>query len=239
MKNGKSVLAIIPARGGSKGLPGKNIRPLCDKPLIAWSIEQARACPEIDSVVVSTDSRKIADVAKSFGAEVPFLRPEHLSGDTASSIDVILHAVNYMGEHGSNFDLVVLLEPTSPLRDVDDISGAIKHLLDTPGVESVVGVSKVESLHPSFLYRLKDGMLRPYLSEQPDNVRRQDIEDFYFLEGSVYVSYTDALIARRSFYHDATAPWIVPRYKSFEVDELTDLIAIEAFITARLDGRIF
>lgn len=238
MINRKKVLAIIPARGGSKGLPGKNIRLVCGKPLIAWSIEQARACSEIDSVIVSTDSMEIADVAKSFGADVPFLRPEHLSGDTASSIDVVLHTIDYMAEHGSEYDLVVLLEPTSPLREASDISGAISHLLQTSGAESVVGVSQVESLHPSFLYKMKNGMLSPYLGEQPNNVRRQDIEDLYFLEGSVYVSYTDALIARKSFYHEATAPWIVPRYKSFEVDELVDLIAVEAIINARLDGKV-
>jgi len=236
--NGQRVLAIIPARAGSKGIPGKNVRPLCGKPLIAWSIEQALTCPEIDTVVVSTDSTAIADVALSYGAEVPFIRPESLSGDTASSIDVLLHAIDHMQERDLGYDLVVLVEPTSPLREISDISGAIQHLLHTPGVESVVGVSQVETLHPSFLYREQGGFLRPYLERQPDNVRRQDIEKLYFLEGSVYVSSIASMYARRSFYHDATAPWVVPRYKSFEVDDLVDLIAIEALMSARLEGRI-
>lgn len=238
MINGKTVLAIIPARSGSKGLPGKNIRTLCGKPLIAWSVEQARACPEIDTVIVSTDDQKIARVATAFGAEVPFLRPNELSSDTASSIDVILHAIDFMAKGGSNFDLIVLLEPTSPLREVADISGAIKQLLGTPNCQSVVSVSQAEGVHPAFLYRLNEGLLKPYLGIQPTNLRRQDIEKLYFLEGSVYVSYIDALKARRSFYHENTAPWVVPKYKSFEVDELTDLIIIEALMSARQEGRI-
>ncbi len=238
MINGKKILAIIPARGGSKGLPGKNIRMLCGKPLIAWSIEQARDCTGIDTVIVSTDDPEIARVAASFGAEVPFLRPDELASDTSSSIDVILHAIDFMAKTGSSFDLVVLLEPTSPLRDVSDISGAIKHLLGTPDCQSVVGVSQVESVHPAFLYQLHKGLLKPYLGVQPTNLRRQDIEELYFLEGSIYVSYINALKAKRSFYHDSTAPWIVPRYKSFEVDELIDLIIIEALMVAKQEGRI-
>lgn len=234
----KTVLAIIPARGGSKGLPGKNIRDVCGKPLIAWSIEQARACPEIDTVIVTTDDAGIARVAASFGAEVPFLRPEELASDIASSIDVVLHTIEFMAKKGSSYDLAVLLEPTSPLREVSDISGAIKQLLATPNCQSVVGVSQVESVHPAFLYRVDEGLLKPYLGVQPTNLRRQDIEKLYFLEGSVYVSFINALKAKRSFYHESTAPWIVPRYKSFEVDELIDLIVIEALMTARQEGRI-
>lgn len=238
MINRKKVLAIIPARGGSKGLPGKNTRALYGKPLIAWSIEQARACHEIDSVIVSTDDPEIARVAASFGAAVPFLRPGQLASDTASSIDVILHAIDFMAKAGSSFNLVVLLEPTSPLREVSDISGAIKQLCDTPNCQSVVGVSQTESTHPAFLYHMHEGLLKPYLGIQPTNLRRQDIEELYFLEGSIYVSYIDALKAKRSFYHENTAPWIVQRYKSFEVDELIDLIIIEALMAAKQEGKI-
>jgi len=238
MIDGKAVLAVIPARGGSKGLPDKNIRMLCGKPLIAWSIEQALACPEVDTVIVSTDDPEIARVAVSYGADVPFLRPEELASDTASSIDVVLHAIDFMAKNGSSRDIVVLLEPTSPLREASDISGALKQLLGMPNCQSVVGVSHIENVHPAFLYQIHLGLLKSYLGVQPTDLRRQEITDLYFLEGSVYVSYIDALKAKRSFYHESTAPWIVPRYKSFEVDELIDLIVIEALMIARQEGRI-
>ena len=240
MTEKKRVLAIIPARGGSKGLPGKNTLPLCGKPLIAWSIEQALACPEVDTVIVSTDSQSIADISKSYGAEVPFLRPKQLSSDSASSIDVVIHAIDYMKEHGLEYELVTLLEPTSPLRESSDISGAINCLFKTQDVESIVGVSLVEAVHPSYLYRKEEGFLRAYLGEYPkSDLRRQDLDTLYFLEGSVYVSRINSMYAKRSFYHEATAPWVVPRYKSFEVDEAADLIIIEAVITARQEGRIY
>lgn len=238
MINGKKVLAIIPARGGSKGLPGKNIREVGGKPLIGWSIEQALACPEIDATIVSTDDEGIASVARSCGAQVPFLRPDYLAGDSASSIDVIIHGIDFMKEKGLDFDIIVLLEPTSPLREVSDISGALKKLVASADIGSVVGVSLVESNHPSFLYREEQGVLRPYLSKQANNIRRQDLEELYFLEGSVYVSYVDVLKEKRGFYHDQTAPWVVPRYKSIEIDEMVDLITAEALIQAKQQGRI-
>lgn len=238
MIEGKPVIAVIPARSGSKGLPGKNVRTLCGKPLIAWTIEQALACPEVDKVIVSTDDPEIARVAVSYGAEVPFLRPDELATDIASSVDVVVHAIDFMAKNGSNYDLVVLLEPTSPLREVSDISGAIKQLLSTPNCQSVVGVSQVESVHPAFLCQVNEGLLKSYLGVQPTNLRRQDIEELYFLEGSVYVSYIEALKANRSFYHESTAPWVVERYKSFEVDELVDLIVIEALMGAKQEGKI-
>jgi N-acylneuraminate cytidylyltransferase/CMP-N,N'-diacetyllegionaminic acid synthase len=234
----EKILAIIPARGGSKGLPRKNIRDLCGKPLIAWSIEHGRSCPEIDTVIVSTDDREIARVAASHGADVPFIRPTELATDTATTIDVLVHAIDSMASRGERYDIVVLLEPTSPLREVSDISGAIKQLLNTPKCRSVVGVSRAEGSHPSFLYRLKEGFLHPYLGVQPTNLRRQDIEELYFLEGSVYVSFIDTLLEKRSFYHESTSPWIVPRYKSIEVDESPDLLIVEALMLARKRGEI-
>lgn len=238
MINGKKVLAIIPARGGSKGLPGKNIKMVSGKPLIAWSIEHGLNCPEVDTTIVSTDDSEIARVAKEFGAEVPFLRPDFLANDTASSIDVILHAIDFLKDQDQHFDIIVLLEPTSPLREVSDISGALKKLVQTPTLGSVVGVSQAESVHPAFLYKEQEGMLKPYLDKQPNNLRRQDLEELYYLEGTVYVSLIDVLRSKKGFYHEQTAGWVVPRYKSFEVDELVDLICVEALMTARQQGKI-
>jgi len=239
MIKGKRVLAIIPARGGSKGLPGKNIRDLCGKPLIAWSIEQGLACEYVDTVLVSTDSEEIATIAVQHGATVPFLRPAALAEDAASSIDVLLHAVDYLASIGESYDYVVLLEPTSPLRDVSDIAGALELLMGMGSgySESVVGVAKVEASHPSFLFVVQDGLLRPMSGSQPTGLRRQDLkEDFYYLEGSIYVSSVASLRRYKSFYHAATAPWVVDRYKAIEIDELSDFIAAEALMKAKLEG---
>ena len=236
MINNKRVVAIIPARGGSKGLPGKNIRELCGKPLIAWSIEQGLECKYIDSIVVSTDSDDIAAVARQYGAQVPFLRPASLAGDEASSMDVLFHALDHLNGADEIFHYVVLLEPTSPLRDVSDISGALE-TLDRGGLESIVGVAKAENLHPAFLYVVRDGVLRPMSGTQPIGMRRQDLkEDYYYLEGSIYAGSVTSLRKNRSFYHATTAPWIVDRYKAIEIDEMSDFIAAEALMQARIAG---
>jgi N-acylneuraminate cytidylyltransferase/CMP-N,N'-diacetyllegionaminic acid synthase len=232
------ILAIVPARGGSKGLPGKNTMPVADKPLIAWSIEQARASRLVDDVVVSTDYEEIAVIARSYGANVPFLRPAELATDTASSIDVVAHALDRLADGGDRFDIVALIEPTSPLRETSDIDGALERLVATPGAESIVSVAAVESVHPAFLFREENGFLTSYTGRSAGGVRRQDLETLLFVEGSIYAAYTKSLRARGSFYHERTIGWYVPRYKAFEIDEMPDLIACEALLNARRDGRI-
>lgn len=156
MITGKSVLAIIPARGGSKGLPGKNIKELCGKPLIAWSIEQAKSCSDIDRIVVSTDNEEIAEVAKKYGAEVPFIRPAELANDTASTIDVIFHATNWFKEHKDyRSEYILLLQPTSPLRIAEDIEGTVQMLKDK-NARAVVSVCETA---------LGNGIKKPSSSE--------------------------------------------------------------------------
>lgn len=239
MIDGKKVLALIPARSGSKGLPGKNIMMIAGKPLIVWSIEQARASAFVDDVVVSTDSREIVDIAIAAGARLPFLRPALLATDRASSIDVVLHALDELAERGLEFDVVILLEPTSPLRETGDIDGALSRLVSVSGAESVVGVAIVEAMHPGFLFRKQDNeFLVSYTGAPPNALRRQDLETLFFIEGSVYASFVGALRQRRTFYHEKTLGWRVDRYKSIEIDELPDLIAAEALLIARQDGRL-
>eukprot|EP00831_Metopus_contortus_P066154 TRINITY_DN59033_c0_g1_i1.p3 TRINITY_DN59033_c0_g1~~TRINITY_DN59033_c0_g1_i1.p3 ORF type:complete len:201 (-),score=47.51 TRINITY_DN59033_c0_g1_i1:21-623(-) len=148
---GKRVLALVPARAGSKGLPGKNIKPFCGKPLLLWSVEHGLASSYVDSVVVSTDSREFAEIAKKGGAEVPFIRPEHLASDTAASIDVMLHTVDFLEARGDLYDILVLLEPTSPLRKPEDIDKALEVLCSHPHAESIVAISLTEAQHPVFL----------------------------------------------------------------------------------------
>lgn len=226
--DGLRVLGLIPARGGSKGLPGKNIRDLCGKPLIAWTIDAARAASCLDAIVVSTDDPGIAAIAARHGAEVPFLRPAELSGDTASSIDMVIHAVDTLAAAGRVFDLVVLLEPTSPLREASDIDNGVSRMLAL-GASAVVSVCRAESAHPAFMYRQRpDARLMPFMERQPTGVRRQEIEPLFFLEGSLYASRIDVLRERRSFYHEDTVAYEVPKWKSIEIDDLDDFLMVEA-----------
>ena len=160
MINGKTVIAVIPARGGSKGLPRKNVLPLCGKPLIAWTIEKAVKSDHLDLVLVSTDSPEIAEVAKRHRATVPFLRPAELATDKASSYDVIRHALDYCRTaQGRDFDYVVLLEPTSPLREDDDVDRMLETLDEREDeFDAIVSVGEV-TLHPSIMKRrVGDGL---------------------------------------------------------------------------------
>src|SRR3990172_8434607 len=147
MYKGKSVLGIIPARGGSKGLSRKNIRLLAGKPLIAWTIEQANTSKYLDKVIVNTDDQQIADTAKKYGADVPFLRPRELAGDTTPMIDVIFHTLNFFKNSGTAFDYLALLEPTSPLRADHDIDNAIQKLISETDADSLVSVGEVHLEH--------------------------------------------------------------------------------------------
>lgn len=238
MLNGKRILGLIPARGGSKGLPGKNIRPMLGKPLIAWTIEAARGSRYLDRVVVTTDDQAIADVSLQWGAEVPFLRPAHLARDSAPSIEAIWHAMDWLDQHADRYDYLMLLEPTSPLRDAIDVDAAIGQLLACPEAESIVGVTQVEGAHPDFLSTMEAGFLRPMAEAGFTVKRRQDLTTYYFFEGSLYCSTYAALRAKGKFYHDKTLGYVVPRWKSYEVDDLSDFILIESLLKARQDGLL-
>lgn len=230
MINGMKVLGLVTARGGSKGLPGKNIRDLCGKPLIAWTIDAAKTAGVLDAIVVSTDDPVIATVAEQFGAEVPFLRPELLAGDSASSIDVVLHALDTLAARGREFDLVVLLEPTSPLREPSDIEQGVTQLVSS-GAGALVSVCQAECTHPAFMYRQGEGhRLMPFLERQPTGLRRQELEPLFFLEGTLYISKVDVLRANRSFYHADTIGYLVPKWKSLEIDDMDDFLMVEALV---------
>ena len=227
------ILGLVAARGGSKGLPGKNIRPLCGKPLVAWSIDAGKAAPSLDAVVVSTDDEAIADVARRAGAEVPFLRPASLAGDLASSIDVVLHAVDWLAAAGRNFDIVVLLEPTSPLRAPEDIERGLARLIESKA-GSVVSMCRAGSAHPAFMFRQgADRRLRPFMERQPTGLRRQEIDELYFLDGTLYASRIGVLRTKRSFYHDDTVGYEVSKWKSLEIDDLDDFHMVEALAMHR------
>lgn len=239
MYNNKRIMGLIPARGGSKGLPRKNIRPLLGKPLIAWTIEQARASSYLDTVVVSTDDSEIAQIAQRFDAEVPFLRPAELASDTAKSIDVIAHALDHYQGKGTSFDYLMLLEPTSPLRESHDIDACIKILTGRSDAESIVSVAKLESGHPNFNVVIDrgTGFIRNIIDSHDFEVlRRQDLKEVYFFDGTIYCSRTESLLSTRTFYHASTLAYPVPKWKSIEIDDLSDLLCAEALLKARQEG---
>jgi N-acylneuraminate cytidylyltransferase/CMP-N,N'-diacetyllegionaminic acid synthase len=239
MYSEKKILAIIPARGGSKGLPGKNIKVLNGKPLIGWTIEQAKNCKYIDEIFVSTDSKEIAAISEEFGINIPSLRPAEFAQDTSSSIDVIIYTINLLEKRGKYFDLVMLLEATSPLRDSEDLEYALKMLVDTDEAESIVGVSRTENAHPAFLVSVAaKNFIKPYGKNEFIFKRRQEIDDLYFFEGSLYISYVKALKERKGFYHEKTLGFRMPKYKSFEIDDIVDFKIVEALMIAKQNKEI-
>lgn len=237
MIGGSKVLGLIPARAGSKGLPGKNIRMLNGKPLIGWTIDAAIDSKVFDSLIVSTDSADIAGVASTYGVEVPFLRPDYLSGDTASSIDVVEHAINYLRSQGHNYDYLVLLEPTSPLREPSDIVNSLE-LMTKTGADSVVSVCMAETQHPKYMFRLgNDSGLVPYEGGLFSPLRRQEIDRLFFLEGTVYASSIDTLLSKRVFCHERTVGYVVPKWKSLEIDDMVDFVMVESIMQYREAGN--
>jgi len=226
-----AVLGLIPARGGSKGIPRKNVRSIAGKPLIAWTIEAALAASDLDAVVVTTDDPEIAEVARTHGASVPFMRPAALAADDTPGIDPVLHALEML----PGFDRLVLLQPTSPLRVTADISEAIALSADH-GDCNVVGVS--EARHSAWTFpAASDGTLDLGVLDQA--VRRQDLPVRYALNGAIYVTPVDRLRERRSFLVPGTRPYIMPPERSVDIDDPLDW-KLAAFLLAdreRAEGQ--
>lgn len=233
----EACLAIIPARGGSKGLPGKNIRPLKGKPLIAYSIEAAYASGCVDEVAVSTDSSEIAEVAKAAGARVPFLRPDALSSDEAKSIDVLRHAVLFYEQTlKRRFSTILLLQPTSPLRTGDDIAQAFAQFRQS-GADSLQSVSPAEC-HPYLLRTLKEGRLESY-EQQEVHLRRQDLEEVYALNGAIYIMKRELLIEQQRIVGARNTGYVMPRERSVDIDDRIDFRIAEVLLEAseEIDGQ--
>lgn len=218
-----STLAIIPARKNSKGIPGKNIIDLYGKPLIAWTILAAKNSKSIHRVVVSTDSEQIAEIALSYGAEVPFMRPAELAQDDSPGMSVILHALNWLLENeGYCPDYTIALQPTSPLRIADDIDNAID-LLKAKQVSSVVSVSLAKQ-HPYLMKNVNDiGAMTNFckITEEPGN--RQDLPPVYILNGAIFLARSNKLVQDKSWYDEQTQAYIMPESRSVDIDTPEDL----------------
>lgn len=234
MISGRKVLALISARGGSKGLPGKNIRPLAGKPLIVHSIEGALSLPAIDRVVVSTDSQEIAEIARQAGADVPFLRPAELARDDTPSLPVSQHAVAWLCDHeGWSCDILLELPPVAPLRTSDDIAGALAILLE-PGVDSVVSLCPVEgAYHPYWMKRIEDGRVVPLMELPREYLRRQDLPPVYRRNGAVIAVWTDVLMKQNSYYGSEVRGYIMPEERSIDIDNQLDFAVAETILGRR------
>ncbi|HHZ19786.1 MAG TPA: acylneuraminate cytidylyltransferase family protein [Firmicutes bacterium] len=236
MIGSKKILGFIPARGGSKGLPRKNIKLLSGKPLIAWTIEEARKSAIFDRILVSTDDEEIAEVARAYGADVPFIRPKELATDEAKGIDVFFHAVQWLRDHGETYDLFMLLQPTSPLRIADDIMGAVA-LLQEKQAKAVVSVCECD--HPPFWMNTlgPDLCMKDFLRQDVLGKSRQELPVYYQLNGAVYVGEMDYLQTNLGFFGDKTYAYIMPRERSVDIDTEIDFLLAQVLMDRRLIGK--
>jgi len=211
-----STFALIPARGGSKGIPRKNIKTIAGKPLIVWTIEAALRSSMLDAVVVSTEDEEIADVARQAGALVPFMRPAALAADATPGLDPVLHALDQLPQ----FDAVLLLQPTSPMRTTDDIDGCLR-LAAERGVPSVVSVTEPDA-HPYWTYRVDGDLRMMRLIDSAAVTRRQDLPLVGALNGALYFAAADWLRNNRSLLGPETLAYMMTRERSIDIDTPLD-----------------
>lgn len=221
MYQGKRVLGLIPARAGSKGVPGKNIKLLAGKPLISYTIEAAKASGIFDFLVVSTDGEEIAAAAVKAGAEVPFIRPPELATDNAKGIDVLYHAMDWCEENNKDFDWVMLLQPTSPLRSSEDILNACG-IMQKRRAKVIVSVCEAED-HPWWCNTLSrehsmDNFLRPEITR----ANRQDLPAYYKINGAIYLAEWNFINQRGSWYGPHTYAYVMPQERSLDIDSPID-----------------
>ncbi|WP_169084611.1 cytidylyltransferase domain-containing protein [Paenibacillus sp. PL91] len=229
MINNKKVLGIIPARGGSKGVPRKNICEIAGKPLIAWTIEAGNKSEYIDRLIVTSDDLEIIGVAKEYGCDVPFIRPQQLAQDTTPGIDPVLHAIDKLPD----YDYIVLLQPTSPLRMAEDIDGSIEKMMESDA-PSCVSVTKVDK-SPYWMYSLQENNhMQLLIPQEKVPSRRQDLSDAFVVNGAVYVAESKWLLNNKSFLRDETVAFVMPKSRSYDIDTEEDFILCEALMRRSL-----
>lgn len=226
-------LAVIPARGGSKGLPGKNFKLMNGKPLIAYTIQAALESGVFDYVIVSTDSKEIAEIAKENGAMVPFMRPDELAGDAASSDAAIMHALRFMEEaNGEEIGYVCKLQPTSPLRTAEDIRGAFA-LLSEKNANSIVSVCECEH-SPLWTGVIADDLrIDNFMSKQLAVTNRQELQNYYRLNGAIYISKVESFKKNECFFGENSIAYIMTREHSVDIDDILDFKFAELLLNER------
>ncbi len=224
----KNILAIIPARSGSKGIKDKNIKILNKKPMIAYTIEAAIHSNAFKDVIVSTDSQEYANISKDYGAQVPFIRPRYLSTDLTTTEDVIIHTIDQLKKMGNEYDYFMVLQPTSPLRDSKDISNSIK-LLHDKKAKCIVSVTKVDT-NPQYMNILERDLSIDNFISKNAKTRRQDLPQYYSLNGAIYLSEVEHYINNRTFYSKGCFAYIMSKINSLDIDDETDFFIAESIL---------
>ena len=226
MINGKRVLAYIPARSGSKGIPHKNITKINGQPLIAYSIKAAQQSQYVDQVILSTDSEEYAMIGKEYGVKVPFIRPIELAQDNTPEIEVVLHLMNWLEENNSSFDIIIKLQPTSPLRTSKDIDQALTLLMDKR-TNSIVSVCEC-SVSPLWTNTLPtDLSMKNFIREEIKTANRQKLPTYYQLNGAIFISDWAGVKNRRSWFGENSYAYLMPKERSLDVDDPFDLKMID------------
>ena len=232
----EKILAVIPARGGSKGVLRKNVRLVCGRPLISYTIETALKIKHLlYRVIVSSEDEEIVAIARQYGADVPFLRPSELSSDEVPTLPVLKHAVEFVEKQdGVTLDWVLLLQPTDPFRNEEDIKAALD-LAQQGGCDSVISVVQVFSVHPILMKRIENNRLLPYCIEEKEGTRRQDYQPpAYMRNGAIYLTRRKVLMEKNSIWGEVIRPYVMPQKRSIGVDSELDLKVVEILMRERL-----
>jgi CMP-N,N'-diacetyllegionaminic acid synthase len=235
------ALAIIPARGGSKGIPGKNIRVLGGKPLLAYTVEAARASGIFDRIVLTTDSEDIALIGRDLGVDVPFMRPPELAGDGTPTLPVLQHATEFMTQRDGSFDLVCTLQVTTPFRNIVSLREGYHLLRNNSAADSAVAVSQIPAhLSPDYAMKIADGLLLPFLQDGHEITRRQDARPAYTRNGQFYFTRGETLLKKNSIYGERCLPVVVPETHSVNLDtqqdwEMAELLLERGLVSARFE----
>jgi len=227
----KKILGIIPARGGSKGIPNKNIKLLYGKPLIAYTIQAALESNFLTDFIVSTDCEAIKKVSLEYGAKVPFMRPVELAHDKALAIPTVQHAVKAFEEIvGYEYDYIIMLQPTAPLRTAEDIDKSLEQLISS-GLDSTISVVDVDNYHPLKMKSIENGNLIDYINMGLENPPRQELPLVYIVNGAIYATKRDVFMFKSTFKGESCLPFIMPDERSVNIDKITDFIVAEYFLT--------
>lgn len=221
MIKNRKILSIITARKGSKGLRNKNIKKINGKEMFLWPVEAVKRSKYVDLSTISTDSEKIIKISKKKNVYVPFKRPVSISGDETSSIETIIHAINFFKKKKLSFDYVLILEPTSPLTSTKDIDRAIELIVKT-GADSLISLYETSRYHHSYHYKILKNRRVKSLFDIRKNKRRQDLSKTYFMDGSLYISKVNYLLKKKSLIGANTIGFETSKVKSFEIDDLID-----------------
>jgi CMP-N-acetylneuraminic acid synthetase len=233
MYKGKRILGIITARGGSKGIPRKNIMQLSGKPLISYTIEAAQKSQYLTRTIVSTEDPEIAHISKSLGADVPFMRPQALAEDTTTSIAVVQHAITELLQKGETFDYVMILQPTSPLRTAEDIDQSIQKIVDT-GADSVMSMVQLSDFSIKKLKKIENDEIHPLLEEEgTQSVKPSNAEAVWKRNAAIYLTKTE-LLMKGDLFGKISRPHIMPREQSVDINDMFDVALAQHFLRHRL-----